>query len=107
MLKTNLGRLVAALTTVGALQAVQVAPANADPTPSECVIYSIHVCGGAPNGGPWEELGYSSLQDCRLTEYANCMAGVPPYDPIAFKPGTPNTTVPAKNMTLKRTQPVT
>jgi hypothetical protein len=84
--KKNLGRLIVTLTALGALQAVPIAPANANPTPAECVAYSIQVCGGSPGDGPWGALGYSSLKDCRLQEYANCLAGVPSYQPLALKP---------------------
>ena len=41
---------------------------------------SIRVCAGG-------DLGYSSLKECRLTEYANCMAGVPPVVETAYQPG--------------------
>lgn len=38
-------------------------------TTNECSAYSIRIC------AIWDELGYSSLKECRLQEYANCLAG--------------------------------
>jgi hypothetical protein len=95
MLTPKFGRLIASLFVMGAAQTVSVAPAHADPTPSQCVQYSIYVCQTEPG---WSALGYSSYGACRLQEYANCMAGVPPYPPVELKrseqPATaPGTTV--------------
>jgi len=66
-----------ALAAVALLQAMPSTPAMAQTT-NECSAYSIRVCAS------WQELGYSALKDCRLQEYANCMAGVPPYEPISM-----------------------
>lgn len=101
MLKNNLGRLVAALTAIAALQAAQISPATAKP--ENCLAYSIQAC----NPPQWIAKGYASLAECRAQEYDNCINGVPPGEPAAYKPGTPNTIVPARKMVAKQSQPTT
>jgi len=101
MPQMKFGRLTVALFAIGALQAVPTAPAIAQTT-NECSAFSIQRC----NGGGWLTLGYSSLGECRLTEYANCMAGIPPIDPLAFKPGAPGAKAPLNNVTIKRVKPL-
>ncbi|WP_139216600.1 hypothetical protein [Sphingomonas sp. NFR04] len=64
-----------ALAALVLLQTAPTTPAMAQ-TSGACVDYSIRICAGYQ-----AELGYSSLKDCRLQEYANCMAGAPPYNP--------------------------
>lgn len=71
---TKFGRL-AAVAIVGA--ALQATPSISQTT-NECSTYSIRVC------GDWQSLGYTSLKECRLQEYANCRNGVPPYEPDGF-----------------------
>lgn len=55
------------------------APAMAEPDSGDCVTYSVRVC------ITYDTYGYSSLKDCRLNEYARCMAGEPPVDEYAYK----------------------
>ncbi|MET0377288.1 MAG: hypothetical protein ABW128_23895 [Rhizorhabdus sp.] len=79
MLGSRRGRAIAAVLSMCAFQGLQVSAASAQ-TSNECSAYSIRVCAGG-------DLGYSSLKECRLTEYANCMAGVPPVVETAYQPG--------------------
>jgi len=72
-------RFTAAIFALGAIQATQPAPAVAQTT-NECSAYSIQVC------GMWDSLGYSSLKECRLQEYANCLNGIRIQGPASFKP---------------------
>jgi len=97
MLQMKPGRLTVALLAISALQAVPAVPAVAQTT-NECSAFAIRRC----NGGGWATLGYVDLKDCRLTEYANCMAGIPPIDPLSFKPSVPNANPPLKNIRLTR-----
>lgn len=54
-------------------------------TSNQCSEYSIRVCAT----GAIDYYGYTSLKECRLTEYAKCMNGEPPYVETAFNPGAP------------------
>lgn len=50
---------------------------------NDCSAYSIRVCAT----GAIDYYGYTSLKECRLTEYAKCMNGEPPYVETAFNAG--------------------
>jgi len=54
-------------------------------TSNQCSEYSIRICAT----GAIEYYGYTSLKECRLTEYAKCMNGEPPYVETAFNPSAP------------------
>lgn len=75
----KLGLAFSVIFTAGVVQATPLAAQ----TTQECTAYSIRVCVDYPS------LGYSTLKECRLQEYANCMAGAPPIEPVAFKPEAP------------------
>lgn len=100
MLKPKLSRAAAIIFALGTTQMLSSVPAQADPTPSQCVQYSIYTCQVYPM---WDALGYSSYGACRLAEYANCMAGVPPYPPLELKKQSRAATVPG--VTVKRAKP--
>ncbi len=55
------------------------APAMAEPDSGDCVAYSVQAC------ITYGDYGYTSLKECRLTEYARCMAGEPPVEIYAYK----------------------
>lgn len=86
MMMSKAARFSAALLSLIAVEGVHVAAASAQTT-NECTTYSIRVCAT-------EDLGYSSLKECRLTEYANCMAGAPPIVVTAYQPSATNNVAP-------------
>lgn len=70
------GKALTAAATAAILHAV---PAVAQTT-NECSTYSVQACAT----GAIEYYGYTSLKECRLTEYAKCRAGEPPFENIGF-----------------------
>jgi hypothetical protein len=73
-----------ALTVAATAAILHTVPAVAQTT-NECSTYSVQACAT----GAIEYYGYTSLKECRLTEYAKCRAGEPPFENIAYYPGTP------------------
>lgn len=82
----KLGLVFSVIFTAGIVQATPLAAQ----TTQECTAYSIRVCVDYP------ALGYSTLKECRLQEYANCMAGAPPIEPVAFRPEAPMNAKPSQ-----------